>query len=54
MKFDIIAGIVISAGEENEGIFDNHPNSSTPDTFALLFAYAFGDGSLELLELVLV
>ena len=53
MKFDIIAGIVISAGEENEGFFDNHPNSSTPDTFALLFAYAFGDGSLELLELAL-
>ena len=54
MKFDIIAGIVISAGEENEGFFDNHPNSSTPDTFALLFAYAFGDATSELLELVLV
>ena len=54
LKYDIIAGIVISAGEENEGFFDNHPNSSTPDTFALLFAYAFGDATSELLELVLV
>jgi len=54
LKFDIIAGIVISAGEENEEFFDNHPNSSTSDTFALLFAYAFGDGTSELLELALV
>ena len=54
LKFDIIAGILVSLGEENEGFFDNDPNSSTPDTFALLFAYAFGNGTSELLELALV
>ena len=32
----------------------NHPNPSTPDTFTLLFAYAFGDGTYELLESALV